>query len=109
MPTSAIYSQLAPKYERKWQTKTSAYTAIADDRIFLDSSGGVFTITLPANPNAGDVIKFLDISGSLSTNNVTLGRNGQNIMGLAEDMDLDQDNAGFDLVFTDATNGWRIL
>ena len=62
------------------------------------------TVTLPASPSAGweVVISVGDFT------NTVVGRNSQNIMGLAENMTIDVVNATVNLVFIDATRGWRI-
>lgn len=87
-------------------TKTAAYTAINGDFISVDTlTTGAFTITLPLSPNENDIIQFLDIKGNLATANLTIGRNGETIMGLAEDMSVKTDNASFGLIFTN--NDWR--
>lgn len=65
------------------------------------------TLTLPASPTFGDEIQF--VPESVAFTNVTIARNGQPIMGLAEDMTLDGEGVSFALVYTDATNGWRIF
>jgi hypothetical protein len=106
---SAVYSQIAAKQERPWRTVTSAYNALQEDRLFLDSSAGVFTITLPSNPIVGDQILFMDLSGTLATYNVTLAANGSNIMGTSDDLLLDVANTSFCLVYANATAGWRVL
>jgi len=52
-------------------TVNSAITASANLHYLVDSSGGAFTITLPAG-GAGDVIRFSDDSQTWHTDNVTL-------------------------------------
>lgn len=54
--------------------KTSAYTvAPATDYIVrVDSSGGAFTVTLPASHTSGDMVVIKDVAGSAGTNNVTI-------------------------------------
>lgn len=61
------------------------------------------TLTLPASPQAGD---WITVSNRSATVTAVIARNGQNIMGLAEDMTVDSLHAGFRLVFADATRGW---
>lgn len=61
------------------------------------------TLTLPASPAVGDWVLVINRSG---TTTPVIARNGKNIMGLAEDMTLDNTNATLRLVFVDATNGW---
>lgn len=61
------------------------------------------TLTLPASPKGGYAVNVVNRSGTATA---VIGRNAQNIMGLAEDMTVDDLNASFRLVFTDATRGW---
>lgn len=91
-----------------WVLKTANHTAAAGERIVVDTSGGVFTITLPASPSLGDTIEILDGTGSCGTNVLTIARNSNKIMGLAENLDVDQSKASFSLIYVDATNGWRL-
>src|SRR6056300_772923 len=52
-----------------YATKSANYTASANDGIIADTSGGSFTITLPATPTTGDAVTIADGS-SWSTNNL---------------------------------------
>lgn len=61
------------------------------------------TLTLPASPTAGQWVGVINRS---ATTTPVIGRNGQNIMGLAEDLTIDNANASLTLVFADATRGW---
>jgi hypothetical protein len=61
------------------------------------------TLTLPSSPTAGDFVMFANRSATATP---VIGRNGQNIMGLAEDMTVDNVNYFATLVFADATRGW---
>ena len=73
----------------------------------VDTSGGAKTITLPASPTEGDVINFFDAKGTFDTNNLTVARNGNTIMGLGEDMVVDTKNISFGLMFIN--NDWRLV
>lgn len=107
--STALYTeQTVAEAETNWQIKSAAYTAVSGDRLFLDSSAGAFSVTLPASPNLGDYVQFADAAGMLGTNSVTVLRNGENIQTAADDLELDVDNVGFKLVYTDSTNGWRL-
>ncbi|BAQ89348.1 phage tail fiber-like protein [uncultured Mediterranean phage uvMED] len=90
-------------------TKTANYTAVAGDRILCDTSGGAFTITLPASPNAGDKIHVLDVAASFDNNNLTIARNGKKIQSATADLTITTENTGIGLVFYNDTYGWRIL
>lgn len=61
------------------------------------------TLTLPASPAAGDWVGFVNRS---TTTTPVIGRNGTNIMGLAEDLTVDNVNGVGTLVYSDATRGW---
>ena len=69
-------------------TKTANYTASNDEGIIADTSGGSFTVTLPASPSAGDQVYIAD-PANWSTNNLTVARNGSTIEGASEDFTVD--------------------
>lgn len=93
---------------RTWETKTSAFNAEANENYFVNTSSAAVTATLPASPEVGDEIRFIDLSGTFDTNNLTLGRNGNNINGEASDLTVATERAGFAVVFSGATQGWLI-
>ncbi|MBI5164466.1 MAG: hypothetical protein HY985_11255 [Magnetospirillum sp.] len=90
---------------RGWVVKTAAYTASADDRIEADSASGAFTLTLPAAPSTGAELRVR--ARGAATHTLTIGRNGQTIMALAEDMTVVTDNVEFALRLDGAT--WRVF
>jgi len=92
-----------------WSTETASFNAAANDRVMVDTSSVAVTATLPATPLVGDQIRFQDVNGTFATNNLTVARNGKDIMNLAEDMTVDTNHAGFGVLFTGDTNGWKII
>lgn len=92
-----------------WATKSANYTASAKDGLFINTSAGIVTVTLPPAPAAGDYIHFLDLNGTFATNNLVINRNGKNIIGAASDLTVDINNSGLTLVYTDTTNGWKLM
>ena len=92
-----------------WQAvKTSAFTAVAGEGYFCDTSSSAFTVTLPGSATIGNEISIIDYAGTADTNNITIGRNGHNIQGQAQDMVVSTERAGFTLVYVDATQGWLL-
>ena len=81
-------------------------TAVAGRGYFIDTSSATHTINLPSSPSLGDEISIVDISGTFDTNNLTVGRNSENIMGTAEDLTVATERAAFTLVYSNSTNGW---
>jgi hypothetical protein len=81
----------------------------SNDGLFVNTSVGIVTVTLPASPSLGDSIHFLDLEGTFATNNLVIDRNGNNIIGIASNLVVDINNSGLTLVYTDATNGWKLM
>ena len=90
-----------------WKNISSTYTAINNDRIAANTSGGAFTVTLPASPAFGANVTFIDHTKTWDTNNLTIARNGQLIEGLGQDLICDVVG---DMVITLIYNGstWRV-
>ena len=88
--------------------KTSGFTAVAGEGYFCDTSGGAFTATLPLSPTLGDEVTLVDYAGTFDTNNLTVGRNSENIQGSAADLTVSVERAGLTLVYSGATQGWLL-
>jgi len=94
-----------------WQTsiKTSGFTAANGEGYFCNTTGGAFTVTLPASPSAGNIVAVKDYANTFDTNNLTIGRNGSNINGLAVDSILSAEGTSVTFVYADATKGWLVI
>jgi hypothetical protein len=88
--------------------KTTTYTAVAGEGVFADTTSSAWTLTLPATPTIGDEVSVVDYAGTFDTNNLTVGRNSENIQGSAADLTVATERAGFTLVYTDGTQGWLL-
>ncbi len=92
-----------------WQSvKTSNYTASAGQGVFANTTSASFTVTLPASPSLGDEVSIKDYAGTFDTNALTVGRNSQPIEGVAADLTVSVERAGFTLVYSDSTQGWLL-
>ena len=92
-----------------WQAvKTTAFTAVAGEGYFINTTSGAITMTLPASPTIGDEVAFIDYAGTFDTNNLTVGRNSENINGSAADLTVATERAANTLVYTDGTQGWLL-
>jgi hypothetical protein len=92
-----------------WDTtpKTTGFTAVSGNGYFCDTTSAAFTVTLPAGPNAGDIVAIADYNGTAGTNAITVGRNSSNINGTASNFIISINYAAISFVYVDATAGWR--
>jgi hypothetical protein len=91
-----------------WQTtvKTANFTATAGEGYFCNTTSGAFTVTLPSSPSAGDLVGIKDYANTADTNNITIGRNGSNIEGVANNFVISVEGGSITLIYVDATKGW---
>lgn len=85
--------------------ETTASNKTLINREYCTVTGAGSSITLPASPSPGwevgvQVGNFTDVH---------LLRNGSNIMGLGEDFNMDIAYLAVQLVYIDATQGWRFV
>lgn len=78
-------------------------TLSAGEKCFVTAAG--LTITLPSTPAVTTTVSI----GVQDFTNTVIARNGQNIMGLAENMTIDAANTVVTLFFANASEGWRII
>jgi hypothetical protein len=86
--------------------QTTGFTAVAGNLYPCNTTSAAFTVTLPLSPIVGNQIQLIDYAGTFATNNLTLGRNGSNITGVAENFLLRANRQSTILTYIDATQGW---
>lgn len=92
--------------EPAFNVKITNFNVDAGSRYGVNTSAGAVTATLPASPAAGDAVFFADAGGAYSTNNLTVARNGNTIMGSASDLTVSTNNESFGLFYNGTT--WRL-
>jgi hypothetical protein len=93
-----------------WTTtvKTSTFTAVAGEGYFVNTTGGVVSVNLPAGV-AGAVVAIKDYAGTFDTNAVTLVQNGSDKIGGSTDNKLlSTEGIAATLIFIDSTQGWLV-
>ena len=92
-----------------WQAiATTNATMTAGYGYFVNTTSAAITMTLPSSPSLGDEVSIIDYAGTFDTNNLTVGRNSQPIMGSAADLTVSTERAAFTLVYSDSTQGWLL-
>lgn len=96
-----------------WQETSGDYLASSGDRLFVSTDTGSLVITLPSSPNVGDTINIIDVTsapfvgiGNDLNNSFTIARNGNNIMEIPDDLEVDQAKVSLEFIFTGTTIGW---
>jgi hypothetical protein len=87
-------------------TKTANYTTKNLEGVLANTTGGAFTVTLPASPSAGDQVVIADSGNVFGTNNCIAGRNGSTIEGTAADLNLDINGVSVQFVYSGST--WEV-
>ena len=92
-----------------WQAvQTTGFTAVGGEGYFCNTTGGAFSVALPAG-TLGDEVTLVDYAGTFDTNNLTVAPNGsEKIQGVAASLTVSIERAGLTLVYTDATQGWLL-
>ena len=86
--------------------KTANYTAQDKEGVLANTTGGAFTVTLPATPATGAQVVVADAGGVWGTNNLTVGRNGSTISNVAQDLVCDISGVSVQLVYDGTT--WEV-
>jgi len=99
-------SAVLPAGGLTYVVKTANYTTQDKEGVLADTSGGAFTVTLPATPATGAQVVVADSGSFWGTNNLTVARNGSTIGGLAEDLVCDITGASVQFVYDGST--WEV-
>mgnify|MGYP000170753160 CR=1 FL=1 len=91
-----------------WKVGTGTVSASAGEKIFIDTFGSARAVNLPSTASQGDEIRIIDVTGNAATNNITIGRSGHNIQGVASDLTININRTALGLVYYDATQGWLL-
>jgi hypothetical protein len=91
-----------------WDTtaKTASFTAVSGEGYFCNTSGGAFTVNLPAG-SAGAIVSLADYAATWQTNNLTVSPNGTDKIGsINADVTLNVEGQSVTFVYVDGTQGW---
>ena len=87
---------------------TANTTLNAYDKVLVDLSNANITVTLPGSPKTGQYVVVVDAMGLADKKALILSRNGQNIMGSAEDMTFNIKGYRCTLIYVNSARGWIV-
>jgi len=98
----------------QWQAVHAAnagtpLAVVAGRGYFINTTSAVQTVTLPGSPVIGDTITIVDYASTFATNNVTIDPGSNKLEGVTNDGVLSTNDQTHTLVFTDSTQGWKIV
>ena len=105
--TAAKLSLPFPGMSVDWESKSADFTAAAGKGYFCDTTSNDIDVTLPS-PQIGDTIRFLDATGTFDTNDLTVLVGSSKIQGIASNLDVATERAGFALVYYNSAQGWLL-
>jgi len=92
-----------------WDTasiKTATFSAVNGNGYFCNTSGGAFTVNLPAGV-AGNIVAVSDYTRTFNTYKLTISPNGsEKIGGVDQDAELSVAGQSATFVYVDGTEGW---
>ena len=107
LASGTVPSARLPSIGTDWQSvQTTGFTAVAGNGYPCNTTGGAFTVTLPATASVGDTVEFVDYAGTFDTNAITLDPQSLKIKGQTGDLKLLGEREGVRIVYIDATQGW---
>ena len=86
--------------------RSASFTAVAGNAYAVNTTSAAVTVTLPANPNIGQVVQIIDYAGTFGTNNCTINPNGSKISGSTSNVVLNINREAAAIVYVDSTQGW---
>ena len=87
----------------------AAHNADSNKAYWIDTSAAPITLTLPASPSMGDILRIFDVQNTFDTNNLTIDRNGKPIMGANDNLTVNTEGSAFEIIFYNDTMGWKLF
>jgi hypothetical protein len=103
-PAAGTFTTAEADHYRIGNVSSGASGATLVPGQFFVSTASGQTVTLPASPSPGDTV-YIGVQNFIDT---VVGRNGEPIMSVAQDMTIDTVNATLTFTYIDSTIGWRV-
>jgi hypothetical protein len=101
-PTGPSGPQGATGAAPGWTKITTTYTASTNQQLIANTANGAFTVTLPAGPSVGNIVKITD-GYDWTANNLTVAGNGSTIEGSVNDLLIDIKGVTVEFIYDGST------
>jgi hypothetical protein len=91
------------------EVAVNSFQAVRGQKLLVNTSVESITVILPAFPETGDQVTVVDATGTAATNNIILGRNGNKILGVENDLIVDINNAAITVAYYNTSRGWLVV
>lgn len=108
LTSDAEMSAMLLNYKQEISVAVNSNITAQSGRRYAVDTTAARTITLPASPAVGDEVQIMDATGTAATNNITVLRNSNKIIGLTDDAIIDTDGGMLRFIYTGSTYGWGI-
>jgi len=95
----SAYIQARQSQASSWTTISTNIELDSNSKNIIDTTTNPIDLTLPPGPGLGTEVRIIDGGGNAGSNNITLNRNGENIMGADSNLVIDIDEAAIGLVY----------
>lgn len=103
--SGTLQTQINNIAEWSFVSVSGSYTSSNMEEVYVNTSGGSFTIGLPSSPSLGNKVTFVDATGSFGTNAVTIS-GSHNIKGSSQAINLDVPGIITTFYYTNTNYGW---
>ncbi len=101
---SILASTSSESNDMTWIVKTSNFNASANEKYLVDTGGGAVEVTLPSDPDDGQIVFIADGKKNFDNNNCTVKGNGNDINGITGDYIISTE--GYKAEFVFLTDNW---
>ena len=105
---SAVRAELAAGKALNWIDYVEGENLVSGYGYLVDSSSAAITTAFPASPLEGALVGFKDLMKTFDQNSATISRNGSEIEGQEDDIELVEKNVTIIFMYT-SSQGWCVV
>jgi len=103
-----VYNDILSKVILSKQSKIDDDILETNTLNTLNSRNGTYSVSLPSNPDDGDIVFILDVGNYADANSIIIGRNNKLIADTEDDLIIDISSSFNILFYLEETGSWYI-